>query len=131
MLFLLRNAARPLTLSSRRAFHVTPSRRAVESKEAFFKAFQNTGLFNKLANHPEAAVALQDLAKVLQEKGIDLTTGKPPSTLQMIKLASNAEFRAAAKRVEEELQKAGVDLRSKEVLQEMMDLMKMKTGESK
>ncbi|KAJ3564349.1 hypothetical protein NP233_g8347 [Leucocoprinus birnbaumii] len=124
MFSLLRNAARPLAFSSRRAFHLTPTRRAAENKEAFFKAFQNTSLYSKLSQHPDALAALSDFAKLLQDKGIDLSTGKPPSTLQMIKLASNADFREATKRVGEELQKAGVDLQSKAVMQEMMELMR-------
>lgn len=45
--------------------------------------------------------------------GIDTSSGQPPSSFQMMKLATSSEFRDAAKRVVDEMQKAGVDLRSK------------------
>ncbi len=69
MLFLLRNIARPLPFASRRTFYFTSHRRAIENKEAFFRAFQNTTLFQKLAEHPEAVTALEDFAKLLQATG--------------------------------------------------------------
>jgi hypothetical protein len=43
--------------------------------------------------------------------GIDANSG-PPSTLQMMRLAANAEFRQAAQKVVTELQNAGVDITS-------------------
>jgi hypothetical protein len=75
MLFLLRNAARPLSLPARRAFHLTRYHRTSENKEVFFKAFQHTSLFSKLANHPSAVTALEDFAKLLQEKGESSSQG--------------------------------------------------------
>jgi hypothetical protein len=70
MFFLRRiTTARSVVIPSRRAFHLTPFRRATENKETFFKAFQNTSLFSKLANHPEAVVALEEFAKMLQDRG--------------------------------------------------------------
>ena len=41
---------------------------------------------------------------------IDVTPGKQPSTMQIIKLAANPKFREGAKRVMEELKKAGIDI---------------------
>lgn len=69
MLFLVRGIARSLPLASRRTFHFTSHRRAVEDRDAFFRAFQNTTIFQKLAGHPEAVTALEDFAKLLQDKG--------------------------------------------------------------
>lgn len=43
--------------------------------------------------------------------GIDANSG-PPSTMQMMRLAANSDFRQAAQKVVTELQKAGVDLTS-------------------
>lgn len=43
--------------------------------------------------------------------GIDANSG-PPSTMQMMKLAANSEFRQAAQKVVTELQNAGVDITS-------------------
>ena len=39
-------------------------------------------------------------------------TGKMPSKMQMLRLATNSDFRTAATKVVEELKKAGVDLNS-------------------
>lgn len=69
MLYLVRNIARPLSIQSIRTFHLTPRRLASEDKEAFFNAFRNTTVFQKLANHPEAVSALEDFAKLMQAKG--------------------------------------------------------------
>lgn len=44
--------------------------------------------------------------------GIDLTSGKSPSPTQMIRLMMRQDFREATKRVEAELQKIGLDLKS-------------------
>ncbi|KAF7776395.1 hypothetical protein Agabi119p4_4788 [Agaricus bisporus var. burnettii] len=124
MLGLLRNISRP-----RRAFHWAVPRRTVQDKQPLIDAFRQTTLFQKLAGHPEAVYALEDFAKLMQAKGLDFSSGKPPSPLQMLKLASNSEFRESAKRVGEELQKAGVDMQSKELMQEMMELMKLKQSD--
>lgn len=112
-------------------FSTTFQRAAVPSNlSAFQAAFQKTAIFKKLANHPEAISALQDLAKALDGAGrkfisiheqttypslagVDVAGGKQPSTLQMIKLAANSELRAAVKRVAEEMKKADVDFGSK------------------
>lgn len=45
--------------------------------------------------------------------GIDFSSGKPPSMLQMSKLFMNAEFRDASKQLLETLKEAGVDLTGK------------------
>ncbi|KAF8897347.1 hypothetical protein BD779DRAFT_1490324 [Infundibulicybe gibba] len=131
----LRNA-RPLLQYSyqrpppqfRRPFSATPHPQASENPEAFITAFKNTSIFKKLADKPEALVALEEFARLLQSSGVDLSSGKRPSTLQMLKLASNSEFRTGAQRVVEELQKAGVDFKSKEIMDEMMNLSKRPPG---
>jgi hypothetical protein len=45
--------------------------------------------------------------------GIDITSGQPPSKMQMFKLAMSPKFKDGAKKVVVELQNAGVDLSSK------------------
>jgi hypothetical protein len=116
----------------RRNFSITPYPQAAENPNAFITAFKNTTVFQKLADKPDALRALTQFAKLMQDQGvchvpimllhcknligkagIDFASGKPPSTLQMMKLAANSEFREGAKRVVEEMQKAGVDLKSK------------------
>ena len=49
---------------------------------------------------------------MLGHPGIDVVNGKPPSTMQIFRLATNAEFRDAARRVAGELQKAGIKVDS-------------------
>jgi hypothetical protein len=90
-------------------------------------------LFQKLADKPHVLSALADFASLLQQKGvywpfviimrrfvhlreafvgIDVSAGRLPSTGQMLALGADSEFRAAAKKVVEEMQKAGIDLSS-------------------
>ncbi|TFK76104.1 hypothetical protein BDN72DRAFT_891952 [Pluteus cervinus] len=104
----------------RRAFTSTQPKQA--SEDPIISAFKNTSLFRKLADKPEALHALENFAKLLQEAGVDLSSGKPPSTLQMMKLAANTRFRESAQKVADELRKAGVDFQSKELMAEIMSL---------
>ncbi|RDB23141.1 hypothetical protein Hypma_009555 [Hypsizygus marmoreus] len=126
-----------------RSFSASPRAHAVENPAAFMATFQKTSVFKKLANHPEAIAALENFAKTLQDAGqsshthddrkistesdstgIDLTSGKKPSTLKMAKLAMSSKFREEMKRVADEMNKAGVDFTSKEVMDEIMTLQK-------
>ncbi|KAG1715942.1 hypothetical protein ID866_1231 [Astraeus odoratus] len=103
---------RPLVpLRGRRAFSSTPRVRAIEQDNTFLHDFQNTSVFRKIADKPEALSALRDFAALLKEKGIDATLG-PPSTTQMLRLAASSDFRKAAQRVVDELKNAGLDLTS-------------------
>jgi hypothetical protein len=43
---------------------------------------------------------------------VDIISGKPPSTMQIFRMAANPEFREAAKRVATELQNAGIKIDS-------------------
>jgi len=45
--------------------------------------------------------------------GVDVSAGKLPGPMQLMKLAGNSKFREAYAEVESELQKSGVDMRSK------------------
>jgi len=63
---------------------------------------------------------------MLQKEGIDVASGKPPSMVQMMKLAANKEFREAGARVGSELKKAGVEINSQEIMQELSNLRKSK-----
>ncbi|KAG9015494.1 hypothetical protein FRB94_000099 [Tulasnella sp. JGI-2019a] len=62
----------------------------------------------KLASSKEAMDALQEMAAIIKDAGIDFT--QKPSRFTMMKLAANAEFRTVAKKVMAEMQKAGVDI---------------------
>jgi hypothetical protein len=46
---------------------------------------------------------------------LGLDTTRPPTTMEMMKLAMNSEFRQGAQKLMEELKKAGIDLTSSSV----------------
>ncbi|KAG6911659.1 hypothetical protein DXG01_007909 [Tephrocybe rancida] len=108
---------------SQRPFSTTLRVRNIENLPAFSAAFQKTDTFKKLANHPEAFNAIRAMMDALQEAGVDVTSGQP-SALKMAKLMMNSKFREQVKLVAEEMKKAGVDLSSKEVMDEMLALKK-------
>ncbi|KAG1820383.1 uncharacterized protein BJ212DRAFT_1339769 [Suillus subaureus] len=124
-----RRPVRPTSLAlprCRRTFSYTPRLQASENEDAFLSQFKNTSIFGKLADKPEALMALRDFAELMKAQGIDANT--PPSAFQMMKLAANSEFREAAQKVVSELQKAGVDLTSQDTIQELMGLSKKVGG---
>ncbi|EGO01772.1 hypothetical protein SERLA73DRAFT_177267 [Serpula lacrymans var. lacrymans S7.3] len=105
---------------TQRSFSCTSRLQAAEPQDdTFLSNFKNTPIFRKLADKPEALIALRDFAAILKERGIDPSSG-PPSTTQMLRLAANSEFREAAQRVVTELKNAGVDLTSQDAMQELM-----------
>ncbi|KAG1780193.1 hypothetical protein EV702DRAFT_1081390 [Suillus placidus] len=124
-----RRPVRPTSLALlryRRTFSYTPRLQASENEDAFLSQFKNTSIFVKLADKPEALMALRDFAELMKAQGIDANS--PPSAFQMMKLAANSEFREAAQKVVSELQKAGVDLTSQDTIQELMGLSKKAGG---
>jgi hypothetical protein len=109
------------------------SRKAAEipnaQKEAL-AALKSSETFLKISKNPAALSAIRKLAEVMQNSGSFLSSqlrnavlknptgidlGSKPSTFQMLKLATNSEFREASKNVVQEFQNAGVDLNSKVV----------------
>jgi len=52
---------------------------------------------------------MQALMQVLQKEGVDLSTGKPPSVMTMMKLGMKKDVREALTTVGETLRKIGVD----------------------
>ncbi|KAG1753841.1 uncharacterized protein EDB91DRAFT_419925 [Suillus paluster] len=129
VLFSARRPVRPSSLAllrCRRTFSFSSRLQASENEDAFLAQFKNTSIFGKLADKPEALMALRDFAELMRAQGIDANS--PPSTLQMMKLAANSEFRQAAQKVVTELQKAGVDITSQDTMQELMGLSKKVGG---
>lgn len=49
----------------------------------------------KLAEYPQALEAINKLIKLLETKGIDVKSGKPPGITQMAKMAMDGDVRAA------------------------------------
>ncbi|KAJ3507557.1 hypothetical protein NLJ89_g6232 [Agrocybe chaxingu] len=83
-------------------------------------AFKASPTFQKLQNSPGALEALMNMAEVLKKNGIDASKGFSPSL--MWKVAGNKEIREATTKLLEEFKKAGVDLSSKDVMQELTAL---------
>ncbi|TFK55859.1 hypothetical protein OE88DRAFT_1652367 [Heliocybe sulcata] len=106
-------------LVSRRSFRPCARIQAAESPNSMIANIRNTSLYKKIADKPEAMAALRDFSALLQEQGFD-ASGGPPSNMQMLKLFADSQCREGAKRVAEELHKAGVDPR--EALEEIMKL---------
>ncbi|KAJ7095193.1 hypothetical protein B0H15DRAFT_96467 [Mycena belliarum] len=73
---------------------------------------------------PDAVNAIIKFTKVMEESGVAISTGQMPGPMQLLKLASNTKFREAYAEVEAELKSSGVDIRSKEFVDEMMKLAK-------
>ncbi|KAF9013349.1 hypothetical protein BDQ17DRAFT_1419508 [Cyathus striatus] len=120
----------PAMLHPCRSFSSSPIARASEPSidPQLFEKVKTSPVVKKMVENPEVMEALKDLHKFLQSNGIPI--GKP-SAFQMIKLAANSDFRAAASRLMEEMQKAGIDVKSKEVLNEIMSISKLSGGPGK
>ncbi|KII95380.1 hypothetical protein PLICRDRAFT_34228 [Plicaturopsis crispa FD-325 SS-3] len=106
----------------RRNFSFTPRSQASEAEDPsalILDRYRDTKLYKQLKDKPEAFAALQSFMKLLQEHGVDIQSGKHLSTMQMIKLAANSEFRAGATLVAQELKRAGID---QEAMQEIISL---------
>jgi len=66
----------------------------------------------QIADKPEVLKALQDFAVILRESNVEISPDKPPSTMQMFKLAANPKFREGARRLIEEMRSAGIQINS-------------------
>ncbi|KAL5527604.1 hypothetical protein ACEPAG_6405 [Sanghuangporus baumii] len=100
-----------------RSFSQTSRREAAEDPDSIIAQLQSSPLIRQIADKPDALKALHDFANIIKETDVDLAPGKPPSMMQMFKLASNPKFREGAKRVVEELKKAGVDVNSENAME--------------
>lgn len=102
-----------------RLFSSSSRARATEDVDADYRIFvdrlKNSPQMQKIADSPGAMTALMEMAKILQDAGINMN--RKPSMFEMMKLASNTEFRTAANKVVEEFKKAGVELNSESMMQ--------------
>ncbi|TFY80274.1 hypothetical protein EWM64_g3736 [Hericium alpestre] len=108
----------------RRQFSVTPQRFAVEPEADFIKNIKHTEFFKKVADKPEVLKALSDLAALVKDMGIDISSKTPPSNKMMFQLATNRKFYTAVRRVTAQLEEAGVDLKAANAIDEIMELSK-------
>jgi hypothetical protein len=71
-LFSARRPVRPSSvalLRCRRTFSFTPRLQASEDEDAFLSQLKNTSVFEKLADKPEALMALRDFAELMRAQG--------------------------------------------------------------
>ncbi|KAG8856802.1 hypothetical protein FRB96_006306 [Tulasnella sp. 330] len=73
----------------------------------------------KLANNKEAMASLQEMSAIMKAAGVDFT--QKPSMFTMMRLSANPEFRTVAKRLMEEMKKAGIDINPENAMQMFMN----------
>lgn len=98
-------------------FSTTSLLRASESKKPLFDDEFKHPIIEKISKNPDALLAIQNFGKVLEKQGVDLSSGKQLSMIQMSKLLMNSEFRKGAEELVEELKKTGVEVNSKDLLE--------------
>jgi len=97
----------PGTVPTTHPFSTTAPVKASED-DNFLGPLRDSPLLKQIAGNPEALGALQDFMSLMVKNGVDMSS--KPSTMTLIKLASNTELRDAAKRFVTALQKAGIDI---------------------
>ncbi|CAH0050647.1 unnamed protein product [Clonostachys solani] len=115
----IRVAARQLQATSRRHASTGPPNMA----EMMYRDPKLRDTFEKLARHPGAILAMQNISQIIQNKGFQ--PGKMPSKMDMLKLMMDKEFREAAQKLTEEMQNAGVEI-NPDVFMKMMEADKSK-----
>ncbi|KZW04046.1 hypothetical protein EXIGLDRAFT_758349 [Exidia glandulosa HHB12029] len=107
----------PATVSRARLLSSTRPTGAAEDPSSFIANFKHSPLFRQLADKPEALQALSELAELIKSKGWNLKSNEAPSPITIMRIVSDKEFRAAASKVIDELQKAGVDFKPENALE--------------
>jgi hypothetical protein len=124
-----RRAAHPCLTLPARHLSTTPRRQAMPSNpDDFIKQVSEMSVFKKLSGNPQAVQSLKNIFQLMQEAGesalssngtaahactgVDLSTGKPPSTMQLTRLVLNRKFMKAMKQCMEEFKLVGIDLKS-------------------
>lgn len=121
----------PAANGARRGISTTRPARAAEDPGSFIANFKHSPLFRQLADKPDALRALQELAELIKAKGWNIKADEPPSPVTIMRIASDREFRAAASRVIEELQRAGIDFRPENALELLTGQSSKGDGEKK
>jgi len=85
--------------------------------------FRNLPLFQQIANNPEALKAMSTFTDAVRESGVELPL-TTPSKREIMQLALNTKFRNALQTYITEMKNAGIDMTSKENIQEIMNAQK-------
>ncbi|KAF7352971.1 hypothetical protein MVEN_01264500 [Mycena venus] len=79
---------------------------------------------NLFKDKPDAINAIINVAKVMEESGVNISAGQMPGPMQLLKLANNPKFKEAYAQAQLEFEKAGIDIQSKEMVDQMMKIVK-------
>ncbi|KAF7355133.1 hypothetical protein MSAN_01428900 [Mycena sanguinolenta] len=77
---------------------------------------------NLFKDKPDAVKAVIKVATVMEELGVQISAGQMPNPLQLLKLAKNPKFMEAYTEAQQEFKKAGIDMQSKELVEQMMKI---------
>jgi hypothetical protein len=105
----LPRATRQFSLTARR--YATPEEPDAPSASDMQRIMSDPamrGMVEKLGQHPTVMAAMQKLSEVMRSKGFG--PGNLPGKMDMMKLAFDQDFRQAAETLNEELQKADIQL---------------------
>ncbi|KAF8211341.1 hypothetical protein K438DRAFT_1807144 [Mycena galopus ATCC 62051] len=73
---------------------------------------------------PDAVNAVRNIAMIMEESGVQISAGQMPGPMQLLKLANNPKFMEAYRAAQAEFAKAGIDIQSKELVEQMMKIIK-------
>ncbi|KAF8592375.1 hypothetical protein K439DRAFT_1378447 [Ramaria rubella] len=95
-----------------RAFASTPRTDATESP-----SFKESPLFQQLATNKDALLAVQEFANTMKERGIDFSPERRPTSMQLLRLLANPEFRKSVQKLRDDLEKAGVNVNPEDAME--------------
>ncbi|KAJ7276190.1 hypothetical protein B0H12DRAFT_1227367 [Mycena haematopus] len=82
---------------------------------------------NLFKDKPDAVKAVLNVAKIMEESGVSISAGQMPNPLQLLKLAKNPKFMEAYAEAQREFKNAGIDMQSKELVEQMMKIIKKRS----
>ncbi|KAI0773774.1 hypothetical protein C8Q74DRAFT_1266640 [Fomes fomentarius] len=110
-----------------RSFASSPHRRAEEDPN-LQRVFDNQQkVLQFLQDKPEVLDYMKEFITLLKDNGIDVQSGQMPSKTDMFRLLMKTEVRESAMKMATAFQEAGIDLRSKDMMQSLLDMQKQFT----
>ncbi|KAF4969494.1 hypothetical protein FSARC_3280 [Fusarium sarcochroum] len=115
-------AARPLARVATRQFHATPRRSAVGKVGSLRRYISDDHVheyIRELARHPRVLAAAAKVGEGIKRN--NFTSFQRPQKTQVVKLLADPEFREAAQKLAEEMERAGIEQRP-ELFQHLLGL---------
>ncbi|KAI1792989.1 hypothetical protein LXA43DRAFT_1004149 [Ganoderma leucocontextum] len=112
---------------TRASFSTTAQRRASELPDENMQAMfdQQRKLLKLTQEKPEILDNINEFVRLLNDNGVDLSTGVMPGKMAMLRLLMKEEIRDSAMKMAAALQEAGIDIQSKEMVESFMAMQKM------